>query len=338
MLGAVYVPVCWQGVFLEYEDGRIVTGSLLPYLLLWLTFRKCVYLVYEVHAGRIAQASLTEVLLHLFFLPFLGGRSPVVGWTALWHHWEPEPSPEGLRHGVGTMARALSALLGRTAVTLLAASLALDLGFGPDAETRPALAIWLTLDLAYVRKFLYRYGFEQSSIGMLRLFGFQVRDNYANPLMAESYADLWRRWNLHFRDLVVGLFYYPTLLRLARRWRGHKQAAVAVAVFVTFGGHLLLIFQSLAMSLDPSDLGARWTMFLSLAAFDVLQASLVTLALLGGDLLPRWLRSRPRLLRGVGIFTTFHLRALVFGFFQKGSVVAPARAWALLRRAFGLRR
>lgn len=338
LLGLVYVPVCWHGAFLEYSDGRLAEGSLLPYLLLWLTFRKCIYQVYEVHTGRIERATLTEWLLHLFFLPFLGGRSPVFAWTAMWDHWSPDQPDRSRRHGVTTLVLSLSALLGRTAVTLLAATLAIDLGFGRDLEHRSALAIWVTLDLGYVRKYLYRYGFEQSSIGLLRLFGFQVQDNYEQPLAAHSYADLWRRWNLHFRGLIVGLFYYPTLLRLARRWRDRKKLAVAVAVFVTFGGHLLLLFQSLSMALDPADTGARLSMFASLALFDLLQASLVVLALLGVGLLPSWLTARPGLLRGLGVFTTFHLRALVFLFFQKGAVVSPARAASLLARAFGLRR
>jgi len=338
LLGAIYVPVCWRGTFLEYSDGRLAEGSLLPYLLLWLTFRKCVYLVYEVYAGRIRQAPLAETLLHLFFLPFLAGRSPVVSWTSLWDHWVPDMTADSLRHGAVTLLLAICALFGRTAITLLAAALAIDLGFGRDLETRSALAIWATLDLGYLRKYLYRYGFEQSSIGLLRLFGFQLRDNYEGPLAAHSYADLWRRWNLHFRGLVVGLFYYPTLLRLGRRWRDRKRHAVAAAVFVTFGGHLLLLFQSLSMALDPADPTARLQTFASLAVFDLLQATLVVLALLGPPLLPRWLHDRPALKRALGIVTTFHLRALVFLFFHKGTVVSPVRALALLARAFGLRR
>ncbi len=338
LLGAIFVPVCWQGMFLEYTNGRLAEGSLLPYLLIGVIFRKSLYQVYEVHTGRIQEAPLDEWLLHLFFLPFLGGRSPVVSWTELWNNWTPDQPEESLRHGSTTLILALSALLGRTAVTLLAATMAIDLGFGRDLEQRSALAIWLTLDLGYLRKFLYRYGFEQSSIGLLRLFGFRVRDNYVQPLNAHSYADLWRRWNLHFRGLVVGLFYYPTLLRLARRWRNRKKLVVTTAILVTFAGHALLLFQSLSMSLDPADTGARLSMFSSLLLFDLLQAALVTLTLLGSDLLPGWLTRRPDLMRRVGVFATFHMRALVFLFFQKGTVISPARALTLLARAFGIRR
>ncbi len=338
LLLGVYVPVCWQGTFLAYSQGRIADESLLPYLLLWLSFRKCLWFVYEVHTERITEATHTRVLLHQFFLPFLGGRSPVVAYTTLWKHWDPSPSTEQLRHGATTLVLALSALMGRTALTLIATGLALDLGFGRNLEERTALAIWATLDLAYVRKYLYRYGFEQSSVGLLRLFGFHLADNYANPLMARSYAELWRRWNLHFRDLVVGIFYYPVLLPLARRWPGGKEFAVALAVAVTFAGHALLLFQSLSMSLDPADPATRWQMFSSLALFDVFQAALVLIALYGAALLPGWLTARPRLTRALGVFTTFHLRAMVFLFFQKGTVVPPHRAIRVVARAFGLRR
>ncbi len=262
----------------------------------------------------------------------------MVAWTALWDHWEPRQTPERLRHGAGTLVKALIALVVRTAITLLATGLAIDMSLNGDLDSRSLLAIWVALDLGYVRKYLFRYGFEQSSIGLLRLFGFQLKDNYEQPLMAVSYADLWRRWNVHFQGLVVGLFYYPTLLRLSRRWRKNRRAAVAVAVLVTFGGHLLLLFLSLAMSLDPSVTIVRKSTFVSLAVFDLLQAVLVILALLGPSLLPSWLTQRPRLLRAVGIFTTFHTRALLFMFFQQGRVVTPARARILFGRALGIRR
>ncbi len=56
-------------------------------------------------------------------------------------------------------------------------------------------------------------------VGMLRLYGVDIAPAFSAPLLAESVTEWWRRWNTHFRDLLVDLFYYPVVLRLRRHPR-----------------------------------------------------------------------------------------------------------------------
>jgi len=53
--------------------------------------------------------------------------------------------------------------------------------------------------------------------GLLRLYGVDIAPSFDRPLLAESLTEWWRRWNTHFRDLLVDLCYYPVVLRLRRR-------------------------------------------------------------------------------------------------------------------------
>ena len=53
--------------------------------------------------------------------------------------------------------------------------------------------------------------------GMQQILGVDVLPPFDHPLRSRSVADWWRRWNTHFRELLVDLFFYPVLLRLRRR-------------------------------------------------------------------------------------------------------------------------
>lgn len=68
-------------------------------------------------------------------------------------------------------------------------------------------------------------------VGLVRLFGIDLLPSFRRPLAAQSITEVWRRWNTHFRDLLVELFYMPVLMRLRR----NKQRAIVwgcIAVFI----------------------------------------------------------------------------------------------------------
>jgi hypothetical protein len=54
-------------------------------------------------------------------------------------------------------------------------------------------------------------------VGLVRVFGVPMGPPFRAPLLARGVADWWRRYNTHFRDLLVDLFWYPIALRHRRR-------------------------------------------------------------------------------------------------------------------------
>ncbi len=54
-------------------------------------------------------------------------------------------------------------------------------------------------------------------VGLTRSLGVPMGPAFHAPLLARGIADWWRRYNTHFRDLLVALFWYPVVLRLRRR-------------------------------------------------------------------------------------------------------------------------
>ena len=54
-------------------------------------------------------------------------------------------------------------------------------------------------------------------VGLARSFGVAMGPAFDAPLLARSVSDWWRRYNTHFRDLLIALFWYPVALRFRRR-------------------------------------------------------------------------------------------------------------------------
>ena len=73
-------------------------------------------------------------------------------------------------------------------------------------------------------------------VGMVRVLGIDLGPSFDQPLRSERVTEWWRRWNTHFRDLLVELFYYPVVMRLRRR---RKLAVVAGCSMVFVVGSTL---------------------------------------------------------------------------------------------------
>ena len=54
-------------------------------------------------------------------------------------------------------------------------------------------------------------------VGLVRALGIDLAPSFDHPERARSITDWWRRWNLHFRELLVDLFYYPVVMKHRRR-------------------------------------------------------------------------------------------------------------------------
>jgi D-alanyl-lipoteichoic acid acyltransferase DltB (MBOAT superfamily) len=76
-------------------------------------------------------------------------------------------------------------------------------------------------------------------VGMVRVLGIDLGSSFDQPLRSESVTEWWRRWNTHFRDLLVELFYMPIVMRFRRR---RKLAVVLGCISVFLVGSTLFHF------------------------------------------------------------------------------------------------
>lgn len=327
LLAFVFLPFCFSGIPIERALIRSQgwPGQL---VLLMVFFKRAIYFAYELHHGRIRRPSLVDFLVSFISLPFLLGRAPVVAYTHLHDRYRPVDA-KALWSGSRTV---LFALLHLAALGLLAGRfihVPMDAPLAHAAVHMPWAELAMVLGLNYLAFYLFRYSHEQISVGAARLLGFAIDDNYANPLASTDYADFWRRWNIHFRQMLVSMFYYPVALRLSRRFPRRKKLNVIGACIAVFTVHGLFMLYTMGMFI-PLGQTRRWgDLALSLLLYELLQVVLTAGSLL---LLGRAHRTGRWRWIGVplGISVTFVLRALMLLLIWRRSMGLPAAAVVFL--------
>jgi alginate O-acetyltransferase complex protein AlgI len=328
----VLIPFSLSRAYLEHDGAVLVGSSTIAAVLMVRFVRRSIFLVWEVSNGRVVTLSLAQLVVYLLGLPFIAGRSPAFAASELFGQQVDRPL---LRTGLRTSASAIGHGVVLVLLGVVLPALAIDLSAIAHADRWTVLGSWLVLDVIYVRLYLHRIFEEHLAIGLARLFGFQLRDNYQNPLASRSYAELWRRWNIHFRDLLVGMFYYPVLFRLHRRRPEARFRNVALAVATTYLGHLLFLIHSHSITLPASSPQLQYEMVVGLVIYDCLQATAVVITLFAPQRLPTWLRGRHVLGAALGVFCTFHLRAALLPLFRSAQPWRLDEIATLLGRAFG---
>lgn len=62
------------------------------------------------------------------------------------------------------------------------------------------LAIWVYMDFA---------GYTDMAIGVSRLFGYKIMENFNNPFLKKNIALLWRNWHISVYSYIRDYFFYP---------------------------------------------------------------------------------------------------------------------------------
>lgn len=84
--------------------------------------------------------------------------------------------------------------------------------------------------------FLYTYlnfeGFSAIAIGLSRLFGLKVIENFDRPLMVTNIADFWKRYHISMGNWINQFIFFPLAIWIKRPWATY---AATVIAFVLFG-------------------------------------------------------------------------------------------------------
>jgi alginate O-acetyltransferase complex protein AlgI len=136
--------------------------------------------------------------------------------------WDREEIVQGAaRIAFGGMKFAAAALL-QVAVPVSTAARALA-----SVDRYPPPALWLALVAAGLWLYLNFSAFTDFAIGLARLFGLRVPENFNNPYAARNLTDFWRRWHITLGDWLRINVFNPAVRGLGAR--GASQALAATA-------------------------------------------------------------------------------------------------------------
>ncbi|MDO4869488.1 MAG: MBOAT family O-acyltransferase [Bacillota bacterium] len=175
---------------------------ILPIGISFYTFQAISYIV-DIYRGETAQKNPLHVALYLALFPQL-----IAGPIVRYDHIRPQlenrkASFDEVSEGFMRFCRGLCKKV------LLANNLAIvsDLVFDTwDQQVLPAPVLWMGV-ISYTLQIYFDFsGYSDMAIGLARVFGFHIPENFKDPYLSVSGADFWRRWHISlsswFRDYV----------------------------------------------------------------------------------------------------------------------------------------
>jgi alginate O-acetyltransferase complex protein AlgI len=178
----------------------------LPIGVSFVVFEKITYLVDTYRGTSRAAASFTDYCLFVLFFPkLLAGpilkyhemkdqiaKPPVVQWS-------------DFANGFLRFARGI----GRKLLIADPLGLFVNTVFAADPSQLSAGVAWLGLSCFTVQIYFDFAGYSDMAIGLARMLGFSLKENFKAPYVAQSMTDFWRRWHISLTTWIRDYLYKP---------------------------------------------------------------------------------------------------------------------------------
>lgn len=258
--------------FVEVEWTAVV----IPLGISFFTFQKISYLVDISRGVKTPPQNPLNYLLYVSFFPQLVA-GPIVRYNEIADQIQDRRSQDNLQlRWSGAMRFCLG--LGRK--VLIANPLAIyvqSIVSLPQEELTPGLA-WLA---PFIFAFVVYHdfgGYSDMAIGLGRMLGFRIRENFNHPYTSASITEFWKRWHISLTGWFRSYLFYP-LRRFAKaKWILSFNLWLVFALvgfwhgaswtFVLFGvwhGSWILVehhFTGQFMEKVPRMLSVPWTFFI----------------------------------------------------------------------------
>ncbi len=199
--------------------GMLAAKIGIPLGISYFTFRVIHYLV-EVYRGKVVRATPLEFFLYVTFFPaMLSG--PIHRFYTIGREDPRDSFSEQMRTGTATtrfrlddfsygLWRILVGVVKKFVVADFFAKLAMPMttaqGLLPSVDT---WQLWVAAHCYFAYLYIDFSGYTDMAIGLGRLFGFRMMENFKMPLLAHSMQEFWRRWHMSLTYYVMQYVYIP---------------------------------------------------------------------------------------------------------------------------------
>jgi D-alanyl-lipoteichoic acid acyltransferase DltB (MBOAT superfamily) len=179
------------------------TTVVLPIGISFFTFQAMSYCIDVYRGSAQAQKNLFQTALYIAFFPALIA-GPIIRYKSIADQLAArstslEDFVQGLKRFIIGLAKKL--ILANTVAACA------DLIFGPVySDHLSVLAAWLGAACYTLQIYFDFSGYSDMAIGLGRMFGFRLDENFNHPYISGSVTEFWRRWHISlsswFRDYV----------------------------------------------------------------------------------------------------------------------------------------
>ncbi|MEJ1979191.1 MAG: MBOAT family O-acyltransferase [Acetobacteraceae bacterium] len=178
----------------------------LPVGVSFIVFEKITYLV-DVHRGISRPAPrFTTYLLYVFLFPKL-----LAGPIIKYHELESQLLAFGRSHWADLAAGFQRFMLGVVKKTILADTLGsgADMTFGADPARLGFADAWWGVAFFTFQIYIDFSAYSDMAIGLARMFGFRLNENFNKPYISCSITEFWRRWHISLSTWIRDYLYIP---------------------------------------------------------------------------------------------------------------------------------
>jgi len=195
---------------------------------------KMVHFLVESYRAKIEYLSFVNYLGYiLFFAPFISG--PI----NRYNHFSTQlcrSEPIRLKTDLGpAFERIIHGLFKK----IVLAQIIFPYILGSQAKPVEELSIFQLLVGLYAYAFFFYFdfaGYSDLAIGVGRLLGFELPENFNNPFLKRNIRELWTSWHMSLTSWLVDYIYWPLVrgLRSAAFFRRHPVLLSNIGMIVTF--------------------------------------------------------------------------------------------------------
>jgi len=182
-----------------------VPAFTLPLGISFIVFEKITYLV-DLKRGiaRPAQSFLDYLNFVFLFPKLLAG--PIIKYHEIASQLRrPSQQFEDFRDG---MMRFIAGLAKKVLIANQLAIVVDPIFSLPTSDLNPTTA-WLGLFAFALQIYFDFSGYSDIAIGLARMLGFRLRENFNHPYLATSVTDFWRRWHISLSTWIKEYLYIP---------------------------------------------------------------------------------------------------------------------------------
>lgn len=195
----------WNAVFSSLSGNIDLPNLLLPMGISFYTFQSLSYVI-DVYRKKIkAEHSLFQYTLYVTFFPQL-----VAGPIENASHLLPQLRFSEKTFSIENFSEGtLRILQGFFKKAVLADSLAyvVDSVFANPSEASPTMIFLASISFAFQIYFDFS-GYSDIAIGIARLFGVRLMENFNMPYVATNFYDFWKRWHISLTSWLREYVYF----------------------------------------------------------------------------------------------------------------------------------
>ncbi len=197
---------------------------LLPLGISFITFQRISYFV-DVYRGTTAPATkLRDYALFILFFPrILAG--PLVKYADFSAQLSNQAAKADIEERLRGFFRFAVGLVKKVMIANVLAVYA-DEVFSTEVHLLSTPVAWLGA-LAFTFQLYFDFsGYTDMAIGLARMIGYKIPENFNNPYISTSVTEFWKRWHITLGQWLRDYLFLPVAYAFSRRWPNERYAGL----------------------------------------------------------------------------------------------------------------